>query len=222
MSWVAVAIGTGTVVGGIIGANAAQGAADTQASAARRASDIELQMFNQTRADQQPWREAGGRALAQMENPDFQRDFGMSDFQADPGYAFRMQEGQKALERSAAAKGGLMSGGTLKAISRYGQDVASGEYQNAYNRFNNDRTNRFNRLSSLAGIGQTANSQVGAAGQNYANQVGQNITGAANAQAAGQVGQANAINNGIAQGTNTWMQYQFLNRMKPPATGISG
>jgi hypothetical protein len=125
-------------------------------------------------------------------DPELFRNFTNADFQKDPGYDFRMQEGQKALERSAAARGGLQSGGTLKSLARYGQDYASNEFNNAYNRFNNDRSNRFNRLSSLAGVGQTANTQIGAAGQNYANQFGQNTMGAANAAGAAGIAGANA------------------------------
>jgi hypothetical protein len=142
-----------------------------------------------------------------MLDPSLTRAFSMDDFQKDPGYDFRMQEGQKALERSAAAKGGLMGGGFGKALSRYGQDYASNEYQNAYNRFNNDQGNRFNRLSALSGLGQTANAQIGQAGQNYANQVGNNYTGLANAQGAAGVAQSNALGNGLSGLAQAGMGY---------------
>lgn len=205
----------GSIVGAGINSSAIGSAADRQSAAASEANTLQRDIYNQTRADQQPWREAGVNALSGLGSADFQRDFGMSDFQKDPGYDFRMQEGQKAIERSAAARGGLQSGGTLKALGRYGQDYASNEYQNAYNRFNNDRTNRFNRLSSIAGLGQTANAQVGNAGMNYANQVGQNTMGAANA--AGAAGIANANNwGGTLSGLgNTWMNYSIMNKMFP-------
>lgn len=180
--------------------SSADRALSSQQGASREANAVQLQMFNQQREDATPWRQAGGRALGQMENSDFQRDFTTADFQADPGYQFRMEEGQKAIERSAAARGGLNSGATLKSLTRYGQDMASQEYQNAYNRFNADRDRRFNRLSSLAGVGQTATSQVAAAGQNYANQYGANVTGAANAQAAMAMGQANQRTQMAGQG----------------------
>lgn len=222
MSGIAVAVGGGAaLLGGYLQGQAAQGAADTQAGAARYAADVQQNIYNQQRSDQAPWRAAGATALQQMQDPSFQQTFNMSNFTADPGYQFRMDEGQKALERSAAAKGGLQSGGTLKALTRYSQGVASDEYNNAYNRFNNDQTNRFNRLASLSGNGQTANSQLGAAGQNYANQVGQAATGAANAQAAGQIGQANAMSNALSQGTNTWMGYQMMNRLMPQTNSPS-
>lgn len=146
-------------------------------------------------------------------DPSLTKSFTADDFQKDPGYDFRMQEGQKALERSAAAKGGLMGGGFGKALSRYGQDYASNEYQNAYNRFTNDQTNRFNRLSSLSGLGQTANAQLGQAGQNYANQAGQNMMGAANAQGAAGIASANAWGGAASNLGNLGMQYGYLSAL---------
>lgn len=100
------------------------------------------------------------------------RDFTMADYQADPGYAFRLAEGQKALERSAAARGGLYSGRAMKDMNAYSQGQASQEYGNAYNRFQSNQTNEYNRLASLAGLGQTANNALAQSGMNYANQTG--------------------------------------------------
>jgi hypothetical protein len=215
MSFVAVAIGGSAVLGvggSIIGANAAGKAADKQAAAASEATALQREQFNQTRADQQPWRDAGAKALSGLADADFSRDFKSADFQQDPGYAFRMAEGQKALERSAAARGVLQSGGTLKALTRYSQGVASDEYNNAYNRFNADRDRRFNRLSSIAGVGQTANSQIAAAGQNYANQAGSNMMGAANAQAAAGMAAANGWSNTLSGLGNMGMQGAWMNK----------
>jgi hypothetical protein len=201
MSFVAVAIGGSAVAGigsALIQSGAASDAANKQSAAADKANSLQEKMYNQNRADNEPWRQAGIGALSDLGNADFKRDFTASDFQKDPGYDFRMQEGQKALERSAAARGGLQSGGTLKALSRYGQDYASGEYQNAYNRFNADRDRRFGRLSSLAGVGQNATAQNSAGATNYANQVGSNNIGAANAQAAAGMASANAWGNTLS------------------------
>jgi hypothetical protein len=196
--------GGGGLVGDMMepltGAQAQRRALEAQQNAARDANSTQLYMFNEQRKDAQPWRDAGVKALGDLGNADFQKDFSMADFQQDPGYQFRMAEGAKALERSAAARGGLNSGGTLKALARYGQDFASNEYGNAYNRFNADRDRRFGRLSSLAGIGQTANTQVAQAGQNYANNVSQNQIGVGNAAAAGQIAQANRMSGLIGQG----------------------
>ena len=109
------------------------------------------------------------------------KDFSMADYEADPGYAFRVSEGQKALERSAASRGGLYSGRAAKDLTRFGQDQGSQEYQNAFNRYQSNQTNKFNRLATVAGIGQTANNALASAGTNYANQVGTiGMTNAAN------------------------------------------
>jgi len=140
-------------------------------------------------------------------------EFGMDKFTADPGYAFRMSEGMKGLERSAAARGGLLSGSTLKGVQRYGQDLASQEYQNAFNRYQTARTNTLNPFASLAGVAQSsANTLTGAAGT-LGGQIGSNIIGAGNAMAAGQVGSANAIAQGVGQGINFYQGQQYLNRL---------
>jgi len=133
-------------------------------------------------------------------NPDFgkyARDFGMQDFEQDPGYAFRLAEGQKAIERSAAARGGLQSGAALKAAARYGQEMGSQEYANAFNRYQTNRSNQLNPLFGLmnTGIG-AANTLTNAAGQQGQNQAS-NIYNAGNAMASGQVGSANAWGNAI-------------------------
>lgn len=142
-------------------------------------------------------------------NSDFgslDRKFTLGDFNKDPGYDFRQQEGQRGVENSAAARGGILSGGALKAIARYNSDFASGEYGAAYNRFNNDQTTRFNRLSALAGTGQTATNDGIAAGnqltsnlQTGVNNVTNNISNAANARASGYVNTGNAITGAAGQ-----------------------
>lgn len=215
MSWVVASVaGAGaSLVTGVMGANAARDAADTQAAAARNSADVQKQMYDQTRKDNEAWRNAGVDALKQMQDPGFQKSFTMSDFAADPGYQFRMNEGQKALERQAAAKGTSGGGATMKALARYGQDYSSGEYQKAYDRYNNDQTTRYNRLASLAGVGQQANQNNQSAGQSYASGMSDSITGAANASASGTIGQANAIGNAINGGMSNWMQMQMIKNM---------
>jgi len=156
---------------------------------------------------------------AQKQSPDFgkyTRDFGMQDFQQDPGYAFRMSEGLKALDRQAAARGGLISGAALKATTRYGQDQASNEYTNAFNRYQTNRANQLNPLQSLMGAGQTAANTVGTAGQNYANQAGEAYMGAGNARASGYIGGANALSGAIGQGINAYQNQQYMNMLKKP------
>lgn len=213
MAWGAVAIGGASLVGGIMGSNAAKRAAGEQAQLSREAIAEQRRQYDQTRSDQQPWRQAGMGALTDLQNKDNFKNFSMNDFQQDPGYQFRMDEANKALERSALARGGMMGGGFAKAMQGRNQDMASQEYGNAFNRFNANRDALQNRLSGLAGIGQNANSQVAQAGMNMANNNSQLLTGIGNANAAGTVGQANAWTNGIGQGMNTWMNMQYMNKL---------
>jgi hypothetical protein len=133
----------------------------------------------------------------------------------DPGYQFRLKEGMQGLERSAAARGGLLSGGTLKGIQRYGQDMASTEYQNAFNRYQAERAGTLNPYQSLAGVGQSTANTLGTMGMNYANQAGELYQGAANARASGYVGAANALNQGIGNISNMYYQNQLLNTFRP-------
>jgi hypothetical protein len=134
----------------------------------------------------------------------------------DPGYQFRLKEGMQGLERSAAARGGLLSGGTLKGIQRYGQDMASTEYQNAFNRYQAERAGTLNPYQSLAGVGQSTANTLGTMGMNYANQAGELYQGAANARASGYVGAANALNQGIGGISNQYYQNQLLNTLRSP------
>lgn len=213
-------IETAIIGSAILGAASSRSASKTQASAADRAAEIQKNQFEQTREDQAPYRAAGYNALAEMQrtagNVPGAFKFGMGDFTADPGYGFRLSEGQKALDRSAAARGGLISGGALKAATRFGQDMGSQEYTNAFNRaltgYNTDvaRENQlYNRQAALAGIGQTSTNLVGQAGQNYATNAGNLITGAGAANAAGQVGMANAVTGGLG----TYLNYTNNNAL---------
>lgn len=202
MSWIAVAIVGGSVLGGAIQANAAQGAANTQANAARDASSAQLAIYNQQRDDQEPWRQAGASALGDIQGNKFMDNWQ----QSDPGYQFRMDQGLKAVNAASSARGNSNSGATMKALTRYGQDYASNEYNNAYNR-------NFNRLSTLAGFGANANAQNNQAGSAYSTNYGNNVMGAANAQSAAQIAQGNAYAGAIGGGANGWMQYNMLNKL---------
>lgn len=197
-------------------AKAARDAALMQSQSADKANEMLWAMYSQNRDDQTPWRVGGTMALSQLASGvapggEFNRDFTAADFTKDPGYQFRMDEGQKGLERSAAARGGLMNGGTLRALNRYGQDYASGEFNNAYSRWNNNQTTRYNRLSNLAGLGQTANNVTSQLGQQTATAAGNNTMSAGAAQAAGQVGAANAW---TGAANNIASMYQLRDIMK--------
>lgn len=219
MPWM---IAAAVVGSSLIGSSASKKAASTQADAANRAADLQMQQFERQVELQEPWRQAGITALNKLTPLATEyTPFGMQQFQQDPGYAFRMQEGMKALERSAAARGGLLSGGMLKGAQQYGQDLASQEYMNAFNRYQAERNARLNPLQSLAGIGQTATNQLGQAGQTMAGNVGQAMGAAAQARASGYVGGANAL----SQGLGTYLNYQqgqnFLNAIRRPESEVA-
>jgi hypothetical protein len=184
----------------ITGQTATDRAIGAQQHAADQANAVQREMYNQGREDMAPWREAGMDALGRMNDNRFNQQFDMQSFQQDPGYQFRMNEGMKALQASAAARGNLGGGATLKALTRYGQDVASQEYQNAYNRFYDQQDRSYNRLASLAGVGQTTSSQLMGAGQNMANQIGQAHMGMGNAAAAAHMNQYNTMAGLAGQG----------------------
>jgi hypothetical protein len=140
------------------------------------------------------------------------QNFSAADFTKDPGYDFRLSEGNKALERSAAAKGGVQSGGTLKALTDYNQNFASNEYNNAYNRFNTDKLNTANLLLGTAGMGQVSLGQQANLGTATAGQIADNtangITGAANATASGYINNANTANSTIGNLMNLYNLYK--------------
>jgi hypothetical protein len=197
------AVATAIVVSSVVGSKSASKGAEAQADATREAAQLSDAQYQQTRQDQMPWLQAGERALGKLEGAVDYTPFGTAQFNADPGYAFRLKEGQKALEASAAARGGLISGNALKGLVGYGQEMGSQEYMNAFNRYQQERAAKLQPLQSLAGVGQTTAANLGAAGAANAGAVGNYLTSGAAAQAAGYMGQANALN----QGTSTYLNY---------------
>ena len=196
--WTAAAIGGSAV----LGAYASSKAADTQAEAADRATAEQRRQFNKQVALQEPFRLAGVNALPELIEASRYTPFSMDQFQQDPGYAFRMREGLKALDRTAAARGGLLGGNQLRGVTQFGQDLASQEYGNAFNRYQAERAARLNPLQSLAGMGQsnaaTMAQQAGQFGQNMA----ENQIARGNMRASSYMGAANALTGGIGQYLN--------------------
>jgi hypothetical protein len=130
---------------------------------------------------------------------------------ADPGYAFRMQQGVDALQASGAAAGNYGSGNLGTALATYGQNMGSNEYANAYGRWQD----QYNRLAQVAGVGQSATNTTGELGASSAATTGSNYVASANAQAMGQVNSTNSFLNGIAgtenqiiSGLGTYAKYQ--------------
>jgi hypothetical protein len=208
--WVAGA----TIGSAVIGAASSRSAAKAQASAADRAAELQREQFERQVELQAPFREVGVRALPELEAASRYTPFGMSQFQADPGYAFRLSEGQKQLDRMAAIRGGQISGSALKAAARFGQEMGSQEYTNAFNRYQTERSARLNPLQSLAGFGQTSTNQLGAAGQSMASNVGEALGAGAQARASGYMGAANAISGGVGQYLNYQQGNNLLNALR--------
>ena len=206
MAWMTAAAIVGS---SILGSNAASDAASQQAGAAREASALSDAQFQQTRQDQMPFLQAGVRALGKLETASDYTPFGMDQFNADPGYAFRLKEGQKALDAQAAARGGLISGNALRAAVGFGQEMGSQEYTNAFNRYQQERAAKLQPLQSLAGVGQTTAANLGQAGAANANTMGNYLTGGAAASAAGTVGAANAYTSGLG----TYLNYNQGNNL---------
>lgn len=234
------AVGGGLALGGsIIGAIAAGKAASTQANAALQAAQLERQsaqealafqkqVFGTEQANIAPWLKAGQGAITSLSAlaggglPGFTEQFhaptGVTE-QNDPGYQFRLSQGLQALQNSAAARGGLLSGGTAKDLENYAQNYASNEYGNVYGRalgeyqqrfniFQTNQANQFNRLASVAGAGQIAAGQLNAAGQGAAGNVSNILLGSAGqiggalqnagaARASGYAGISNALSGGL-------------------------
>jgi hypothetical protein len=199
--WMAAAV----VGSALVGANASSRAAKTQAQAARESGDVQREIFERQVELGRPYREAGETALNKLIPLATEyTPFGMQQFQQDPGYGFRLSEGQKALERSAAARGGLMGGATGKALQRFGQEMGSQEYQNAFNRYQTERAARLNPLQSLAGVGQTAAQNLAGQARQFGSNLAETMGAGAQARASGYMGAANAITGGVGQ----YMNYQ--------------
>ena len=210
MSWVAAAIAGSAVLGYMGSSNAA----DAQVDATRMSNEAQERMFDKQTALQAPWRQAGEQALNKLTPLALNYEkFGMDQFTADPGYAFRFSEGQKALDRQAAARGGLISGSALKAATRYGQDMGSQEYTNAFNRYQTERAAQLQPLQSLAGVGQTSANTLSNAAANLGAAQGANAIGAGNARASAYVGGANAISQGLGSYLNYSQNQNMMNAL---------
>ena len=232
--------GVAALGGGAIAASGAKSAGKAQERAAREANVAQQRMFEEQNRLQEPFRQGGltaqneimqllgiGGDKAAASYGSLGKSFGMADFEQDPGYAFRQAEGMKALQRSASARSMLESGANLKGITRFGQNLASEEYQNAFNRYQINRSNKLNPLQSLMGSGQSAtNVMTGAAGQAGQNQAS-NIYNAGQARASGYVGQANALSNALGQVGAIAQQVPMNNAMigyynRAPAGSLQG
>jgi len=226
--------GTG-ILNSLIGANASQNAANIQAQAARDASNVQQQMFNTQNAQLAPNRAAGYNALNQIQgmlpgqytqydaqgNPIgtaqgtgyFTNQMTAADLanNLSPGYAFGLNQGLGQAGNIANATGGRLGGNTLQGLNQYAQNYAQTGAQQAFNNYQGQRTNIYNTLAGIAGLGQSAQGTTAdLAAKNAAAQSNLGV-GSAAAQAAGQIGQAGAYTGGINNLTNNFMLASLLN-----------
>ena len=143
--------------------------------------------------------------------------FTLANFQESPAYQFNLQQGMEAINKQAAARGMRYAPATLRDLGQFAQGTASNEFMNAYNMYNQNQANIWNRLSQVSGMGQQAAAGLGAAGLGVGQQIGSNIMGAGNAIAAGQIGQANAFQGGLGGVYNAYLMSQI---MRPQGGGI--
>lgn len=199
--------------------------------------DFQKEMADAQREDFQPWREMGEQALNQINQgiadgsfsvDPSQYQVGDIDVTQDPGYQFRMDQGIEALDKSAAARGRLLSGAQQKGVNAYAQNVASQEYQNAYARKANEqatnygrdleeKNRKFNILSSLSQGGQASAAGQAQTTGNLAQTTG-NILNAQGQNAMNAAYQTGAIRGGAYtdtanignQAAQNWLKYRAL------------
>ena len=201
-----------SVVSGILNSQSSKSAANTQADAAANATDAQLKMFEEGLLATAPWRVKGEEALNTLMS---KINAGPGEYTKSPGYDFRLSEGQKAIERSAAARGKLLGGAEQKALTRYAQDYATQDYQNFLANYYNSLT----PFQSVAGVGQTTANQNASQGNQVAQNIGQNTIAAGQATAGGQINQANSITGAVNSGVNNYMLWKYLN---PTTAAIAG
>lgn len=149
------------------------------------------------------------------------KPFTVEDFyaQQDPGYAFELQQGTQTLQNAASAGSGAFTGAALKDLLGYSQNFARTGYNDAFNRYQTQTGNIFNRLSDIAHLGQNAAAGVGSQGTALAGNAGQMISNAGSATGAGIVGAGNAIGDGV---TNYWLMNQINKKPQPVGIGNPG
>lgn len=220
MSALATAVVVSSLAGGKMQADAASSAARTTAASTDKATALQKQMYEEGVTRQKPFYEAGVNALPELIQASRYTPFDYDTYQQDPGVAFRLKTGIDALNRSAAARGGMLSGNALRGALEYGQELGSQEYTNAFNRYQTERAARLNPLQSLTGMGQTTANTLGTAGSNYATGAGGLMVGqGVNAANAGLVG-ARAMNNAI--GTSAYALNNYFNSPNRGTTNAMG
>ncbi len=214
----------GSAVGGLLGGGDQKADTSGMQQAALDSNQLQQKIYEESVARSKPFYEAGVSGLGTLETllgisgqPSAEgygsllQPFGMDQFQTDPGYEFRLGEGEKALNRAMAAQGRSLSPDAVKALQTYGQNLASDEYQNAFNRYQSEQGNIYNKLANIAGFGESSAQQQANLGTNYATNVGNtNISlqnALAGAQQANQANKQSMFNNLAQIGTTAALMF---------------
>lgn len=222
MSWwqPAATIGAGllgagsSLAGGCMGGSDAESAANAQAraiaNASRSSNKLQRDMFNKQLEIMRPWLRTGEKSLDVLWNKVRE---GPGPYRASPDYSFRLKEGMQNIKSDAAMRGMLQSGPTLKALTKFGQDYATTDFENYLKRYYQSLT----PYQSLANVGQTTGAGLGQVGANYANMMGNNMMaagqGIGQARASGYINQANARTGMLGSLSNNLLMLPFLSRM---------
>lgn len=245
---VAGAIGaTGSVASSLIGSSAAKTAAQQQVDEQQQALQFQQGVYNDTKANQAPFVQAGQSSIQQLMAAIGAGKYGpgstgaaptfttptLADAQQTPGYAFTQQQGELGIERGAAAAGGAFTGGTLKSLASFDTGLADSTYNDVFSRALQGygasmgtyqanlaaQAQGFNQLSSIAGLGENAAANAGNNGAAASNTIGNTLTNLGSAQAAGTIGSASALTSGISGATNSATLPFYLQYLNQPQKG---
>jgi len=202
MPWAVAAAAVGAA-GTAYSANKAAGA---QEDAANQANAVQQANLGATVQRNAPFYGAGTDALTTLQQklPGLNTGYDPQALLSEPGYQFGLQQGQKALENSLAARGRSVSGAALKAADEFGTNYATSKLGDAFQRDQAAKGQQFSQLMQLTGLGQASANNTSAAGQNYANNVGANTIGAGNSAAAADLAQGNIWSGLINQGVSAY------------------
>lgn len=225
-------VAAATIGGSVLSAGASMigssSAADAQMSAADSASRVQMEMFNKIQQNLKPYMDYGGNAWkrlneqagtgsnnplgsALLQAPSM--NFNQSMLEATPGYKFNLEQGLKGVQNAAAARGLGSSGAALKGAAGFATGLADSTYQNQFNNAVTNQTNQFNRLLSLANVGQSSAAGVGDAGMQTAANIGANTIGAGNAAAGSYMNMARSVGNAGSSISNLYMTNSLMKNM---------
>lgn len=230
------------ILSSVIGAAGASSAAGTEANAANQSTAVQQEMFDQTRQTLQPFVTSGANSLASLTGgvgtpgapgplsaPAPAWNPTTAGLEQTPGYQFQMSQGLQALLDAKTATGGVGGGNTLKAITSFGQGLAGNEYQQAFSNYlqqaqlqQSQQQQQFGQLYDIANLGENAAAGTGSIAAQVGSNIGNNITGAGNAAAAGQVGAANAVSGGISNLTSNYLLSSLLGNGGPGLGSLFG